>query len=84
MRKFRCKRGAHPPYSDDLAIHDFYLFSDLKDKLAGFHADHDAELLQEVQGILTGIDRAETKNAFGHWIERCQWVATNKGKSYPE
>jgi hypothetical protein len=84
MAKLRCKRGAHPPDSPDLAICDFYLFSRLKDKLAGFHADDDAKLLREVQEILTAIDRTEVKNAFGHWIERFQWVATNKGDYDPD
>jgi hypothetical protein len=84
MGKFPCKRGAHPPYSPDLAISDFYLFSGLKDKLAGFHADDDAELLGEVQGIATAIDPTEVKIAFEHWIERSQSVATNKDEYYPE
>jgi hypothetical protein len=60
------------------------LFSHIKDKLAGFHADGDAELLREVQGILTVIDRIDVKNALRLWIERCQLVATNKGEYYPE
>jgi hypothetical protein len=55
-----------------------------KDKLAGFHADDDGEFRREVQGILTAIDPTETKRAFRHWIERCQWVATNKSEYYPE
>jgi hypothetical protein len=60
------------------------LFSRLKDKLAGFHVDDDAELLQEVQGILIAIDRTKVKHAHGHWIERCQWAAMNKREYYPE
>jgi hypothetical protein len=59
----------HPPYSLGLAICDFDLLSRRKDKLAGFHADDNTELLREVQGILTAIDRTEVKIAFGHWIE---------------
>jgi hypothetical protein len=43
-----------------------YLFLRRKDKLASFHADHDAGLLREVQGILTTIDRTEANNAFRH------------------
>jgi hypothetical protein len=45
MAKLLRKRGAHPRYSPDLAVCDFYLFSGLKDKLTGFHADDDTELL---------------------------------------
>jgi hypothetical protein len=70
MAKSQCNRVARPHYSPELAICDFYLFSLKNDKLAGFHADHDAELPQEVQGILTAIDRTKVTNAFGHWIER--------------
>jgi hypothetical protein len=84
MTKLRCKRVAYPTYSPDRAIYDFYLFSRLKDKLVGLHADDNAELLREVQGIVRVIDRTEINNAFGHWIERCQWVATNKAEYYPE
>jgi hypothetical protein len=84
MAKLRYKLTMCPPYSLDLAICDFYLFSRLKDKLAGFHADDDAEFLRDMQGILTVIDRIEIKDAFGHWIERCQCVATNKYEYYPE
>jgi hypothetical protein len=56
MAKLRCKRVAHPPYSPDLAICEFYLFPCLKDKLAGFHADEDVAFLQEVQEMVTAID----------------------------
>jgi hypothetical protein len=84
MAKLRCERLAHPAYSPDITLCDFYLFSCRKDTLAGFHTDADAELLQEVQGILTPINRTEVKYAFGHWIERYQSVATNKGECYPE
>jgi hypothetical protein len=84
MAKLRSKRGAHPPDSHDRAICDFCLFSRQRNKLAGFQADDDAELLRNGQGILTAIDRTEIKNAFGHWIERCHWVATNKGEYDPE
>jgi hypothetical protein len=45
MAKLGCKRVTHPPYSPDLTICDFFLFSRLKDELVGFHADDDAELL---------------------------------------
>jgi hypothetical protein len=84
IAKLQCKRVAPPPYSSDLAIRDFYLFSPRKDKFAGFHGDNKAGLLREVQEILTVIHRIEVKKAFGHWIERYQWVAMNKDEYYPE
>jgi hypothetical protein len=52
MAKLRCKPVAHSLYSPDLAICDFSLFSRLKDKHAGFHADDDAKRLEEGQGML--------------------------------
>jgi hypothetical protein len=61
MAKLRCKRVAHPAYSSDMAICDFYLFSRGKDKLVGFHADDHAQLLQEGQGLLTAVNRTEAK-----------------------
>jgi hypothetical protein len=65
MAELQCKRAAHLPYFLDLPICDFYLFSRPTDKLADFHADDDAELLREVQGILTAMDRWEINNALG-------------------
>jgi hypothetical protein len=53
---------------------DAYLVSRLKDKLAGFHADDNAELLRKVQRIVTDIDRTELR----------QLAATNKSEYYPE
>jgi hypothetical protein len=84
MTKLRCKRVAHSPDFPDLTICDFDLFSHLNDKLAGFHPDGYTDLLRRMQGILTVIDRTNVKNAFGHWIERCQGVAANKREYYPE
>jgi hypothetical protein len=84
MATLQCKRVAHPPYFRDLAICELYLLSRLKNNVAGSHADDEADVLREVQGILAVIDRTEVKNAFGHWIEQCQWVATNKSEYYLE
>jgi hypothetical protein len=64
MAKLRCKRGAHPPYSPDVALRDISLFSRVKDHLAGFHANDDAELLRTVQGILKANTRSQANNAF--------------------
>jgi hypothetical protein len=84
MAKLRCNRGAHPPYSPDRAICDFYLLSRPKDKLAGFHLDDNAEFLRGVQGILTAIDPTEVQTAFEHWIGLCPCVGTNKCEYYSE
>jgi hypothetical protein len=53
------------------------------DKFTRFHTGDDTELLREAQEILRALDRTKVKNVSASWIERCQWVATNKGKGYP-
>jgi hypothetical protein len=61
MIKWWCKQIAHHPYSPDLAIRDFHLFSHLKDKLACFHVDDYAKFFQEVQRILRVVDWTKVK-----------------------
>jgi hypothetical protein len=82
--KLRCNGVMHPPISPDPAICDFYLFSRRNHKFASFYVDDAAELLQDGQEMLTIIDRTEAKRAFGHWIERCQWVGRNTDIYHPE
>jgi hypothetical protein len=55
MNKLRCRRVAHPPYSPDVTICAFCLFSRRENNLACFHTDEEPELLREVHGMLTAI-----------------------------
>jgi hypothetical protein len=83
MTGLKCKSVSHPPYSPDLAIADFSLFSVLKQKLQGIDVSDDEELKIEILTIFQVIPSDELKSSFDHWIERCQWVAANAGNYYP-
>jgi histone-lysine N-methyltransferase SETMAR len=72
MIRLKCKSVAHPPYSPDLAIAYFYLFSVLKQKLQSIDVSDDEELKSEMLTIFQGILSEELKKSFDHWIERCQ------------
>jgi hypothetical protein len=51
--------------------------------LQGIDVSDDKELKTEILTIFQCISSDELENSFDHWIERCQWVATNAGKDYP-
>jgi histone-lysine N-methyltransferase SETMAR len=74
------KRGPHPPYSPDLAPSDFYLFGYVKGCLAGnAFADAD-ELLDAVQRILEGIEKATLQAVFLEWMERLEKCIDTNGE----
>jgi hypothetical protein len=77
------QRAPHPAYSPDLALFDFYLFGDVKQRLLGCQfADQDS-LFQAVSDILMGIEKVALKSVFHNWMERlCQCSAT--GGEYVE
>jgi hypothetical protein len=83
MTRLNHNRVAHPSYSADMAIANFYLFRVLKQKLQAIDANDDEELKSEILTIFQGIPSYELKQSFDHWIERCQWVATNAGNNCP-
>jgi hypothetical protein len=39
-------------------------------------------LKNEVMPILAEVSEDEKSPAFGHWIERCEWVAEHGGDDY--
>jgi len=44
----------HPPYSQDLALSDYHLFSGLKKQLKGHHFSSDAEIIAAAETWLDG------------------------------
>ncbi len=61
----------HPPYSPDLAPADFFLFSKVKEALAGQTLDQES-LKQTWEGVTRAITAKEFATAFRRWYERCQ------------
>ena len=52
----------HPPYSPDLALSDFFLFSDFKKMLAGKKFSADEEAIAETEIYFEAKDKLYYKN----------------------
>jgi hypothetical protein len=63
------QRAAHPAYSFDLALSDFYLHGDVKQLLSGYQFADQASLLQVVGDILVGIEKVTLESVFHNWID---------------
>ena len=64
----------HPPYSPDLAPCDFFLFPEIKKKLAGRHFDRIENLARAVKAITDNIETHEYEKCFKDWqirLKRC-------------
>ena len=62
----------HAPYSLDLAPCDFWLFPQLKTRLAGQRFDNEESLKQAVQGVLGQLCQGGLLHVFESWMERMQ------------
>ena len=62
----------HAPYSPDLAPCDFWLFPQLKTRLAGQRFDNEEGLKQAVQGVLGQLCQGGLLHVFDSWMERMQ------------
>jgi [histone H3]-lysine36 N-dimethyltransferase SETMAR len=52
----------HPPYSQDLASSDFFLFADLKRMLAGKELSTNEEVIVETEAYFEAISKSYYKN----------------------
>ena len=59
----------HPPYSPDLAICDFWLFPNLKNKLRGEKYESREELRRAVDRYLWDMSRDGLHHVFRAWVE---------------
>ena len=59
-----------PPYSPDLALCDFWLFSKLKRPLGGHRYDSNEEIKVESKKVLKAIPEIDFKNCFEDWKKR--------------
>ena len=62
LHELRFELLPYPPYSPDLALSDFFLFSDLKWMLAGKKFIVDEEVITETEVYLEAKDKSYYKN----------------------
>jgi hypothetical protein len=79
---FEVQMMPHSPDSPDVVITDYYLLGSLKQTLQDIDGSDDEELKSETLTMFQGIPSDDLKESFDHWIERCQWVPTNRGNYY--
>ena len=70
----------HAPYSPDLAPCDFWLFTQLKTRLASQRFDNEEGLKQAVQGVLGQRCQGGLLHVFESWMERMQKCIDVGGK----
>jgi hypothetical protein len=68
-------RMPNPPYSLDLALSDFYLFSTVKEKLERIHLADEDQFVGFLHEILRHIDREELDIVFRACVCRAQEVS---------
>jgi len=68
----------HPPYSQDLATSDFWLFPKLKETLKGQHFSSDVEVAAAVRKWISSQPEIFFMDGMNKWIERLKkCVAVN-------
>jgi hypothetical protein len=59
---------AHTPYSQDLALSDFYLFGHVKGLLRGELFETGERLLSTVDSILRSLEKSTLTKVFLEWM----------------
>ena len=72
----------HPPYSPDLAICDFFLFSTVKDHLPGRKFKSKEELGTAITEALQTVTRDGLQHVFRTWVERWNKCIKAKGSYF--
>jgi histone-lysine N-methyltransferase SETMAR len=80
LQAYRLTRMQQPPYSPDLAPCDFFLFGDLKRRLAGNSFETLEDLSSAVDEILTGISAETFTSVFEDWIRRLHECVQREGE----
>jgi hypothetical protein len=83
LRKKSAPPLGHPPYSNDLAPSEFFLFGHIKHCLQGIAFPSREELLAAINEILGAMPRPTLEEVFRHWMERLEWVSQNNSDDYP-
>lgn len=77
--KNKIKTIPHPPYSPDLAMCDFWLFSGLKRSLRGHSFRSEEELDSAVFEYFYSIPESDWRGAFDMWRSRMEKCIEAKG-----
>ena len=72
----------HPPYSPDLAICDFWLFPNLKNKLRGESYESREELRRAIDRYLRDMSSDGLHHVFWAWVERWDKCKLCKGRYF--
>jgi hypothetical protein len=75
------ERAPHPPYSQDLAPCDFYLFGNVKHLSAGREFADRNELEQAIMAMLDGIENVTLREVFLTWMARLTRCIETNGES---
>jgi hypothetical protein len=70
----------HPPYSQDLASSDFFLFQKIKEILKGRHFDDTDAIRNNKRAALKAILQSQLQNCFEGWTRRWHWCIASQGK----
>lgn len=73
---------SHPPYSPDLAICDFWLFPNLKNRLRGQKYESREELRSAVNRNLREMSRDGLQHVFQAWMDRWNKCISCKGRYF--
>jgi hypothetical protein len=79
---FEVRKGVASTLFTGPGIADVKLFGILKQTQQSIDISNEEELKSDILTIFRGIPSDELKKSFNHWMERCQWAATNAGKYY--
>jgi hypothetical protein len=80
LASFGFRRRAHPPYSPDLALRDFFPFNTIKQAFAGQHFATSNDLLMSVEEFLRELSADFLKTVFQEWIRRLQLCCEGGGE----
>jgi len=79
IRRLKMSQLPHPPYSPDLAPSDFYLFGEIKRRLAGKNIMNPDQLLDAIQAVTKDISKETLEKVYSEWIERLVAVSESHG-----
>ncbi|GBP46391.1 hypothetical protein EVAR_36371_1 [Eumeta japonica] len=77
----KIKLTGHLPYSSDLALNDFYLFSSVKNKLRGQRFSSNEKAVDAFKMHVLEIPQSEWKKCYKNWYQRMQ-KCINHGKYF--
>ena len=64
------KTAPQPPYSQDLALYDFWLFPKLKKKLRGYRYETIEEMSEAVMKVIDTLTQEDFHEAFQKLLEQ--------------